>query len=406
VDNLIKSVSHDIDASDDKIVVPSDINSRVQKWITYFSVTDRERFRRYLVRGSYYKPLVEALFKHGGAPSDLYYLAMIESGYSTHAKSQAAAVGVWQFISSTGQRYGLEVNSSVDERRDPVRATLAAIRYLKDLHGVFNSWYLAMAAYNAGEGRIMNAIMAGRSHDFWTLAQKGWLPRETRDYVPKFIAAAIIGENPARYGFDNLPDEGSFPRLEGYRVPALASISEISQLTGFHPDDIRILNPHLLRERTPASPNGYTVWVPALPVKAPPVKEGQEPLPMLAQNALKMLEADVPSAPALTRANVVALASQMRTINYDLRGARPSFAPKKRRTRASARSVASLARRPASTLRRVAFRPRVKIYRVQRGENLTQISKRFSVPLHQLKRINNLSRNGQLFAGQKIAIPL
>jgi hypothetical protein len=127
---------------------------------------------------------------------------------------------------------------------------------------------------------------------------------------------------------------------------------------------------------------------------------------MIAQNALKMLEDDVPTAPALTRANVVALASQMRTINYDLKGARPTFTPKKRKGRTHARSVASLSRRPASTLRRVAFRPRVKIYKVRRGESLSQISKRFSVPLHQLKRINNLSRGGQLFAGQKLAIPL
>ena len=120
---------------------------------------------------------------------------MIESGYSTGAKSWASAVGIWQFIRGTGKRYGLKINKYVDERKDPVRATRAAARYLASLYRVYQNWELAMSAYNAGEGRVLGAIMRGHTRDFWELSRKKLLPRETRNYVPKMMAAVKIGQN-------------------------------------------------------------------------------------------------------------------------------------------------------------------------------------------------------------------
>jgi membrane-bound lytic murein transglycosylase D len=183
--------------------IPAEMNPSVQKWIHYFSQKDAPRFQRFLDQGHTYRDTVEALLEKNQLPRQLYYLAMIESGYSNHATSSAKAAGVWQFIPATARRYGLQINSQIDERRNPIRSTEAAILYLKDLYNVFGSWHLALAAYNAGEYRIMGAVIRGKSRDFWTLVKNRVLPLETANYIPKFLAAIKIGGNPDQYGFLN-----------------------------------------------------------------------------------------------------------------------------------------------------------------------------------------------------------
>ena len=175
--------------------IPLEINADVERWLEFFTMKDRERFTRFLERGSRYKTMIYAVLKEQGIPTELYYQAMIESGFATHATSTASAVGIWQFIPGTGRRYGLRIDQYVDERRDPMRATIAAAMYLKDLHNVFQNWYLAMAAYNAGEGRILGAIMRSGTRDFWEMVKKRSLPSETMNYIPKFLAATTIGHN-------------------------------------------------------------------------------------------------------------------------------------------------------------------------------------------------------------------
>jgi hypothetical protein len=135
-------------------------------------------------------------------PKELYYLAMIESGFVLNATSDAKAVGIWQLIDSTARRYGLRVDDKVDERYDPYKSTKAAVQYLKDLHNVYQSWPLAIAAYNSGERRVLNAIMSNNGRDFWEISKKKLLPQETIDYVPKFMAALIIGEDLERFAID------------------------------------------------------------------------------------------------------------------------------------------------------------------------------------------------------------
>ncbi len=181
--------------------IPVTINSKVEQWIDYFTGRGRIHYTRYLERSAYFIPYIMPLLRQNGLPEDLVYLSMIESGFNNFARSRAKAVGPWQFISATGKRYGLMVNWWVDERRDIRKSTLAAVEYLRDLYKMFQSWELAAAAYNAGEAKIARAIQRYGTKDFWELTRHRYLRPETRDYVPKMMAAAIIGKNPAQFGF-------------------------------------------------------------------------------------------------------------------------------------------------------------------------------------------------------------
>jgi len=180
---------------------PITVNNRVEYWVDYFTGKGRKYFAKYLERSEFFIPYIVPLLRQNGMPEDLVYLAMIESGFNNHARSFARAVGPWQFISATGKRYGLMVNWWVDERRDIRKSTLAAVEYLKDLYTMFQSWELAAAAYNAGENKVARAIQKFGTKDFWEIAQHRFLKPETRDYVPKIVAAALISKNRQLFGF-------------------------------------------------------------------------------------------------------------------------------------------------------------------------------------------------------------
>jgi LysM repeat protein len=181
--------------------IPITINSRVEYWVDYFTGRGRKYFTKYLERSEFFVPYIAPLLKQNGLPEDLVYLAMIESGFNNFARSHAKAVGPWQFISATGKRYGLMVNWWVDERRDIRKSTLAAVGYLKDLYNMYGSWELAAASYNAGESKIARAIQRYGTKDFWVISKQRFLRPETRDYVPKIIAAAILAKNRGQFGF-------------------------------------------------------------------------------------------------------------------------------------------------------------------------------------------------------------
>jgi membrane-bound lytic murein transglycosylase D len=239
-----------------------EVNKSVEKWIAHFSGKARDTFTRFLERGAEYKTMVQEILKEHGVPEEFYYLAMIESGYVTHATSNQSAVGIWQFVRGTSQRYGLKSDRFVDERRDPIRATRAAAQYLTDLHNIFGSWHLALCAYNAGEGRIMRAIMRGKSRDFWTLVEKKVLPRETNDYVPIFLAATIIGNNPEKYGFE-APTKKGRPAVAGVLVPSPVRLASVAKAARVSLPELKAYNPNLLKEVTPPGSKPYKVWLPA-----------------------------------------------------------------------------------------------------------------------------------------------
>lgn len=223
--------------------IPVETNALVDQWIRYFQGRGRPHMERYLARSARYGDLMKRILRENGMPEDLIYIALIESGFSSRAVSHASAVGYWQFIKGTGRRYQLEVSTLVDERRDPVLSTQAAASYFKDLYAQFNSWYLAMAGYNAGENRIQRLVQKHGTRDFWELASKRkTLPKETIHYVPKYIAAKLIAKNPEQYGFKDIEYEDPI-EFELIQVEHPVDLRAFSQELQIDYDDLKILNP-------------------------------------------------------------------------------------------------------------------------------------------------------------------
>ncbi|MCB1215094.1 MAG: LysM peptidoglycan-binding domain-containing protein [Deltaproteobacteria bacterium] len=240
--------------------IPYTHNKYVQKWLDYYTGKGRQGFSRHLSRLSRFMPYIHSIADQYGVPKDLVYLSMIESGFNTRAKSWAAAVGPWQFIRSTGALYGLNVDYYMDERRDIEKATHAALRHLKDLHTEFNHWYLAMAAYNAGSGKIKGAIRHN-GRNYWDMVAGRYLRQETKDYVPKLLAAATIAKNPAKYGFHNIPYQQPVP-YEKVNLSSPTDLEVAARCAGVEADLVRLLNPELLRDMTPPHIPDYALKIP------------------------------------------------------------------------------------------------------------------------------------------------
>ena len=237
---------------------PIDLNDKVLTWVSLFSTTKRGFMENALGRASQYLPMIRQIFSEEGVPSDLAYLAVIESGFRNEAKSRAKAVGMWQFIRSTGRIYGLNGNAWVEERQDPMKATRAAARYLKRLYELSGDWYLAASSYNAGPLTLDRAIQNLGTRNFWDLCRSRWLRTETKNYVPELCAAILVGRNPERYGLHIVP---LVPyAYETVTVSSMTSLSVLARCAGTEATTLKILNPELLRGSTP--PGIYQLRVP------------------------------------------------------------------------------------------------------------------------------------------------
>jgi len=241
--------------------IPIVMNPRVESFVKFYQSTGRKQFSIWLARSERYIPMMRKVLNEHGLPMDLVYLAMIESGFNPRAYSRSRACGPWQFISGTGRKYGLKVNYWVDERRDPEKSTVAAARYLKDLYDQFDSWHLAAAAYNCGEGKLSRAIKRYNTEDFWKLSQHRYLKKETRLYVPQIIAAALIAKEPEKYGFNNIQYQEPFS-FERMSVPGGVTLRNIARACGCSEQLLRMLNPELTRRCTPPYTKQYLVKIP------------------------------------------------------------------------------------------------------------------------------------------------
>lgn len=388
---------------------PITVNSRVEGWIDYFTGRGREHMERYLSRSARYIPRMKETLKSLGMPQDLVYLALIESGFNLKARSHARAVGPWQFIKPTGKRYGLRVDAWLDERRDPIKSTVAAAKYLKDLYLMFESWYLAASAYNAGEYKVLRAIEEQKTNNYWRICETRSLKRETKDYVPKLIAAAVIAKNPNRYGFETVTYQEPLD-YETVTVDFALHLKEVSKLIDVPLEDLEELNPHLVRNMIPPNSPGFELRVPpgsrvlverAVAQMRSTLEESKLPRQHMVANGetLNSIARRYRiSSRALANANNVVPKEKLTPgLALIIPGAEERRAEGKRDT-VSTKSKGS---RTAAAL--VADESGFITHVVRRGESLWSISEKYDVTVHDIFKWNGL-RKSRIFPGKRLRI--
>lgn len=241
--------------------LPVTYNSKVKSWLLFFQNNGKRDFRLWLERSHRYLPKIIPVLEAQGLPKDLAYLAMIESGFSPRAVSSAQAVGYWQFIKPTANRYGLKVDWWLDERRDIVKSTIAAANYLNDLYKMFGSWYLAAAAYNMGEGRVKGLIQRHQTRNYWVLSKKRDFPKETEQYIPKLIAAMLIAKAPKLYGFRDLKPQQPMS-YEFFVAPGGTDLQNLALYLGTEANTITRLNPEITKGFIPQYIGSYKIRIP------------------------------------------------------------------------------------------------------------------------------------------------
>ncbi|MFW6347329.1 MAG: LysM peptidoglycan-binding domain-containing protein [Cyclonatronaceae bacterium] len=245
---------------EDNFDVPLIINTQVNNHVHFLTERRPEVMQRWLERSTYYFPMMKRIFAEEGTPEELIHLAMIESGLVPVARSRARATGMWQFMSRTGAAYGLEINWWIDERRDPEKATRAAARHLRDLYERWGDWHLAIAGYNISPRGLRRAInLSGGTRDYWNIYPH--LPRETRGYVPGFIAASLVTMNHRDFGFDT-PQTIDVYEYDTVEIKGSVELSVLAEFAGISTQELRNLNPELLRFATPPGPNPYPLKIP------------------------------------------------------------------------------------------------------------------------------------------------
>ncbi len=399
--------------------IPTEVNPSVETWINYFQGRGRNHMERYLSRSTRYEKLMKKVLRDNGLPEDLFYIALIESGFASKATSHASAVGYWQFIRGTGKRYGLEINKFVDERRDPVLATQAAAEYFKGLYSVFGSWYLAMASYNVGENRVKKEVMKNYTRDFWELAKKRRLPRETVNYVPKFIAAKLIAQNPEKYGFEGL-DYLPAIEFDSITIKNPVNLRMMADKMNYNYEDFKALNPKFKGEVAPLK-DGATLDL-RIPVGMKEIST-QAALDSAVQTVEYIADAGDTQTYRIKRGdNLYLIARKYRTTVAYLRdlndlskgkklriGMRlmvPDRTPVRERRQHKEHKVASVSHEEVVQKHEAAEEGGVsKYYIVQSGDSLFSIAQKYNTSVKQLKKINNIRRGRSLKIGLKIKLP-
>ena len=326
--------------------MPLTFNERVFSFVDYFTIRNREYTRMVIRRKDVFFPLFEKYLKKYGIPEDLKYLSIVESGLNPEARSRVGAVGLWQFMPSTGRMYGLGQDWYIDERMNPEKSTEAACKYLKQLYNMFDDWELALAAYNTGPGNVRKAIRrSGYQKDFWSIYR--YLPRETRGYVPQFVAVLYTLNHLEEHNLlDEIPEYR--PAADTRMVSQFVSLKALAEQINVCEEDLQLLNPELKRGAVPANAKNYPLLVPA------------DSYPLLAANRA-----------LLDSAGTEKIQQEMQ-------------------------QLASSA--PGSTYGRQKI-----YYRVRSGDVLGLIAERHGVGLSDLRRWNNIS-GSRIYAGQRLAI--
>lgn len=389
-------------------IIPTEINANVDKWINYFQNRGRPHMERYLARSTRYEAVMKKVLRDNKLPEDLFYIALIESGFSSSAFSHASAVGYWQFIRGTGKRYKLQINQLVDERRDPILSTQAAADYFRTLYQMFDSWYLAMASYNVGEARVDRAIRKYKTRDFWELSRnKRALPRETDNYIPKYIAAKLIAKNPDKYGFEGI-DYMSPIEFDHITLDQPVNLRVMAEKMNYNYEDFKALNPKFKGEIAPLEADnklGLRIPVGQYEVaKVAALSSFVDKVEYVAdQNEVqvyKIRRGDTFSTIARKYRTTVAY---LRDIN--------DF-PRKKRLRLGQRIY--VPDRTPLVQKRPDIMTKVKptqkggggsFYIVQPGDTLSSIAEKYQISINELKKANSLNRKSVLRSGVKLVLP-
>jgi membrane-bound lytic murein transglycosylase D len=243
--------------------IPVTVNSQVVSFLKAFQTIRHDGIQRALDRSHEFIDIFKEIFRAHGIPEDLAYLPIIESGFRVDAVSRARAKGAWQFMAGTARLYGLRVDWQVDERLDPFKAAAAAARFMKSLYQEYNDWYIVLACYNGGPGRVSRAMRVLQTSDFFEINRSRHIRRETKNYVPAFLASLIIARSPQEYGFTVNPGEAVFKDSRTVTVPSPASLNRIASLLGVPLAELKRRNPELLRDITPSHVSEYGLRIPA-----------------------------------------------------------------------------------------------------------------------------------------------
>jgi len=326
----------------------------IDQEIAFFQTAFKERFEKYLARSGRYLPIVQKIMQESEVHEDIAYLPLIESGFNPMAVSRAKATGLWQFMRATAKRYGLRVDKWIDERYDAVKSTKAAMEYFKDLYAMFGSWPLSMASYNAGEGRVGRALASTGATDYWELKEMGRMPKETRDYVPKFMAATMIAKDPEAYGFSVAYQTPI--RYDEVVVPKQTTLLSISRITGISLAELKAYNPELRRNTTPPNYPGYLLKLPL--GKKETFLENRSKLPRYSEEKVKR----------------------------------------------------STLKRTKTSVKKEGIRPAPSVnsqvkHRVKTGETVGLISQKYRISQTKLLKANRLKKNSVIRAGRSLLIP-
>ncbi len=371
------------------------LNNEVLAFLEYYTGAAKSKFQTAIKRSGAYLDMMKEIFREEGIPEDLVYMAHVESAFKVHAYSRARAKGIWQFIASTARKYGLRVDWWIDERSNPEKSARAAAAYLNDLYGMFGDWYLALAAYNAGEGKIWRALKRSGKKDFWGIAKTRYIRRETKNYVPAILASILIAKNPERFDLEANYDAPL--KYDKVVVDSTTDLRVIAKCAGTSVQEIKSLNPALYRMQTPPGYAEFYVNVP----------EGKGEI--FSKNFAKVPEKDRilytrhkvrrgetlstiarkygTSVKAIQQANNMGRRTLIRERSY-LIIPMSSYFPKDFKAQSSKK-----------------YKRGEKIsYRVRRGDTLYSIARRYNTNVKSILLWNNISESKILYPGDRLTI--
>ncbi len=394
-DSLAAATAARLPGSEELFDYPVVINRRVLTWVDLFLGKTRKMFERSLQRSGRYVGMARRIFAEEGVPQDLVFLAHVESAFRHNALSRARALGLWQFMRGTAALYGLRCDTYVDERLDPEKETRAAACHLRDLYEIYHDWYLALAAYNAGAGKVNRAIERAGTRDFWSLATTRYLQNETRDFVPAILAATILAKSPGAYG---LTEETDPPlTYETIKVDTPTDLRVIAKASGATLTELRALNPALLMQQTPQRSSAYEVRL--------PVGLGERCLQTLAQipasERISTQRHRVVRGETLGQlarrygSSVKAIQDANRLGRSTLIHVGQSLVIPGRHFVADEETPAKVAMGEGQSLR----------HRVSRGETLARIASRYGCSTQAIAQANHLANPNRLGVGQSLVIP-